>query len=202
MKYQLGVGLLLFATFGAPPALADLVDYTIAFSGAGILPTAGSFTYDSNTATFSSFEVTWDLISFDLTAAANSPVTSPTFFVTGCLTGLTGGVASFTLLSGECALATDSTYWFGETASDHSAQFGFVDSVPLALTEVATVSLLGPATNSGASGDWIISKVAAPTLPILPSPVPESGSLMLLVTVFAVMGLLAPSRFKQNRKRI
>ena len=69
--------ILLLALFGAPAASADVItDYTIHFTGTGTLPSSGSFTYDETNPHFSSFLVTWDSLSFDLTSIANSPATN------------------------------------------------------------------------------------------------------------------------------
>jgi hypothetical protein len=46
--------------------------YDITFTGTGILPTAGSFTYDSTNPAFSDF-MTWDVFPIWLTGSANDP---------------------------------------------------------------------------------------------------------------------------------
>ena len=118
MKQRLGVGVLLCAAFTAPAAMADpadLTNYTISFTGIGILPTAANFTYDPDTPTFTSFAVTWDSISFDETAGANSPEIFP-LFPPACVAALSGGAASFALISGACN-GSSTNFWFGDTKS-------------------------------------------------------------------------------------
>jgi hypothetical protein len=186
MKKLSGIGLLLIAAFGGPARadLADITNYTIAFSGSGTLPTAASFTYDPDTAIFSSFLVTWDSVSFDLTVAANSlPILGPP---PTCFAGLTGGAASFVLITKSCPLPwfelPSQIFWFGDTEVDHSAEFAFSypDPPPSLLpdTELGAVSLSGPAAHEVGSGGWT-TEVVAP----VPAAVPEPGSLMLLATL-------------------
>jgi hypothetical protein len=115
LRHQLRISVLLIAAFGAPVAMADLADsttYKINFTGSGTLPTSGSFTYDPDTFTFSSFLVTWSDVTFDLTAGANAPMleTTGTGQLPPCLLGIRssnnppflGGGSSFALLSGSC----------------------------------------------------------------------------------------------------
>lgn len=65
------------AMFFAPDASAGPVAYTIDFTTTfGLAPASGSFVYDSTLSLgsqFSSFLVTWDGFTFDLTQAANDP---------------------------------------------------------------------------------------------------------------------------------
>ena len=73
--YQFVISALLVVTWGAPAATADPSDqttYTIIFNGTGLLPTAGSFTYDPDTQVFTNFMVKWNGTDFDLTSSANS----------------------------------------------------------------------------------------------------------------------------------
>ena len=200
-RHQLGIRLLVLALFAAPVALADPLDsasYTIAFTGSGVLPTAASFTYDPDTATFSSFLVTWDSLSFDLTADANTlsfigPAPS-------CFTGLTGGAASFVLITQSCSAPPSQIFWFGDTEIDHSARFAFSSpNLPPAFlpsTELSAVSLSGPAAHDIGSGAWITTEVAS----TVPSAVPEPGSLLLLATMCALAGTLALFPATRNKR--
>ena len=71
------------ATIFAPAAIAGPIQYTITFTAtSGPAPTAGSFSYDSSQqlgSPFSSFLVTWDSITFDVTASANAPLFAAIF---------------------------------------------------------------------------------------------------------------------------
>jgi hypothetical protein len=86
-------------------ASAAPITYTISFlddDGAPSInpPTTGSFTYDSATATFTSFHVTWYSFVYDLTSEANAPTGSHS---DPCFAGASGAVASFALLTtGAC----------------------------------------------------------------------------------------------------
>jgi hypothetical protein len=98
---------------GAVPAVAAPVYYSIAFTltSSSPLPTSGSFYYDSSTSTFTSFDVTWDGDSFDLTASANATV----FYVTTdpCYSGATNGAQDIFLLLTACSSDANPTYYTG-----------------------------------------------------------------------------------------
>jgi hypothetical protein len=98
---QLWTTVLLIATCGTPAAIADTsITYDINFTGTGLLPTAGSFTYDSTVPSFSDFTVTWAGVVLNFTAAANAPTLTPPDPT--CLGAATGAAATFDLLSGDC----------------------------------------------------------------------------------------------------
>lgn len=101
MSHHFGLSLVLIAAaLGAKAAKADPIDlttYTINFTGTGLLPTAGSFTYDPDTPNFTSFSVTYDGLIFDLTSSANAPNLQGS--LPGCLTGKAGAEATFALLT-------------------------------------------------------------------------------------------------------
>lgn len=93
--------LLLFAAMDAPKAHADVVtDYAITFTppGFGTTPAPALVTYDNTTNLFTSFTLDWDGTSFDLTASANTPTTSP-YGVPPCINGNTGPAATIDLLT-------------------------------------------------------------------------------------------------------
>lgn len=97
MKHTLtGVSILLL--FGVLPTTAGTISYAINFTLASgsPLPVSGSFGYDSSIPTFSSFLVTWDGGTFDLTASANSPFISGT---PACIGSATGPAATFLLMT-------------------------------------------------------------------------------------------------------
>ncbi len=76
MKFSLSLfmGLVVAAT----SATAAPVTYTINFTGNGLLPTFGQFTYNDMAApgaAFSDFFVVWNGLTFGLTASANAPAT-------------------------------------------------------------------------------------------------------------------------------
>jgi hypothetical protein len=97
--------------FGALPALATPVYYTINFTSGSPLPTSGSFFYDSATSTFASFDVMWDGDTFDLTAGANAqPFSSPT---DPCFSGSTTGAQEVFLLMTACSSDANPLYSSG-----------------------------------------------------------------------------------------
>jgi hypothetical protein len=97
------IALVLVAAIGAPNAHADsFTNYTINFtlSSGSPLPTTGSIVYDTTTNQFTSFNVVWDTITFNLTSSANSPTLSNIFVPpTACL-GTTSAQNFLLLLSG------------------------------------------------------------------------------------------------------
>jgi hypothetical protein len=179
------LGLVGFAALCTPPAKADLMDataYVIHFtanSPGDLLPTAGSFTYDPDTHVFSSFFVTWDGVTLDITARANSPTV---FTPPGCVGLLTGGAASFAFLSGACDSppAGEVTLWNG-AASRAGGPAGFnyltgdqacVNNDPANCKVFMSFGQAGGAADNRATGQgtWSIE------------PVPEPSSILLMLT--------------------
>jgi hypothetical protein len=90
---------------GVIPAYAD--DYSMAFTeitGSGQNAT-GTFTYSGGT--FSNFDVSWDGLAFDLTAAANAATG-----VGGCPGG--AGFSTFNYLEGSAGCTSIAQGWFAE----------------------------------------------------------------------------------------
>jgi hypothetical protein len=147
----------LIAALGVPVAMADTKDavtYTINFTGTPPFPTAGSFTYDPDTQTFSSFVITWGGRNFDLTSSANNPS------LTGSPCGpLKGGGATFALLNKTCAL--DTTLWYGHTTPD--VMFGFVTSDPAGVNVARVFASSGTPTAPYyvAGGNWTVLPLSA-----------------------------------------
>ncbi len=169
--------LLIAVACGVPPAMADVVDqvtYTINFTGSGILPTSGSFTYDPDTTTFTSFLVTWNGTTFDLTSGANAPVLGTPD--PPCLGGATGAAASFDLLTGACPPVPGFfTLWEGQRrASFGDSFFGFATISSSNANDQILVSDIisdNPAFNLGGSGEWSVTPAGTAT--------PEPSSLLL-----------------------
>ena len=97
MPKSLLIFTLLCVASAAPLARADSVaNYTITFTtSTGTPPASGSFTYDSTAPQFSNFFVSWDGITFNLTASANHPFTN----ASGCSGESSTAAYSFELLS-------------------------------------------------------------------------------------------------------
>jgi hypothetical protein len=108
------IPLLLF--IGTHSVLASPVPYTMDFnlSSGSILPTSGSFTYDSSTSTFTSFDVEWDGDTFDLTSAANTSPYLPAYINQPCiLSGSSTGPQEVFNLMTNCPAA----YWVANDSS-------------------------------------------------------------------------------------
>jgi Viral BACON domain len=124
----LSSSLILVAALGAQLAAADtIITGTINFtpqascpSCTTLLPTAGSFTYDQTTSTFVDFTVTYDGATFDFVHDVNGKDSANNPTISGsvpCLSGATGGAATFALLtacSGSASqqLAGDAAIWY------------------------------------------------------------------------------------------
>jgi hypothetical protein len=185
--------LILIAAISIPVAKADvIITDTINFPAspnATIYPTSGAFTYDQTASLFTSFSVTWDGFIFDLTSSANDPsVTSTT---PSCLSGLTGGAASYALLTGACSpnpYGIGITAWEGIVFTGRPYYFNFAsdDEPPTILSDIdfvisATTSIIDttPIQNAGSYGPWTVTKTSVTT------PEPGAGAL----TVFGFLGL-------------
>ncbi len=132
--------MLLTVAFGALVAMADPIDITtntvdvttttIDLSGSGLLPTAGTFTYDAGTHIFSSVSNTWDSFNFDLATSAAVPLESTS--EPSCTGSSAGGTTSLALVTGPCATPSTglNTVWSGNIPNgvlaietDSSTQF-------------------------------------------------------------------------------
>jgi hypothetical protein len=190
MTRNVGI-IVLLALFGAPGASADIfTDYTINFTGTGTLPTAGSFTYDLTNPHFSSFLITWEGITFDLTSSANAPASSPT--LPGCIDGAADAEASFDLLSGDCQGTPANPAWGGiALSSGGEFRFSAIESAPPFQRLEVFSTVVGNFAADGASGPWTISAAVAP--------VPEPTSAILMATVLAI-AFMARKRFRQRAR--
>lgn len=172
------VGLLLSLPF----CEASVLQYTLNLgpgNPGGGTPT-GSFTYNTVTKSFETFDVTFLGLSFDLTSSANAPsVTSPP---PTCLGGLTGAEGFYTGLTQGCA----NSGWRYEFVSSTATSF-FAINIRLgtgsAFAGTGTPSAqLSSFSNAGGS-------VGAPTL--VTATVPEPA---LVLPVALVLGLLVARR--------
>ncbi|HTW67953.1 MAG TPA: PEP-CTERM sorting domain-containing protein [Bryobacteraceae bacterium] len=197
--------ILFIATCGATAALADTITtYDINFTGTGggPPPSAGSFTYDSTTQTFSDFTVTWENLLFTLTGSANNPDILGTV---PCLNGATGAAASFALLSSACSSpsAPFETSW-GLTVNPTTLIpiFEFLSAngpSPSDAIIVQSTSLTGnPSLANGnpTPGTWTITEVSQT------STVPEPNSALLLATLFCAGVFLARKRRTSSSIRL
>jgi hypothetical protein len=171
----------LMMSFIATSAIGSPITYNIAFTAVGILPTAGSFTYDSAAplnSRFTNFTVTWDSRLFNLTSVAN---TGESFVGTDC--GTTPSSQSvFSFLSGINVCVNPShTYW---SADGNVGSFGFADQENSGFGPPAAgiVASAAPDVSAGVAGGTFSIAPAATA--------PEPSTWLLLSCGFLVVGRL------------
>ncbi len=182
----------------APAALADVITtYDINFTtSSGDAPSAGSFTYDSTTPSFSDFTVTWEGLLFTLTGSANDPGILGTV---PCLGGQTGAAASFALLSGACNPPDPDFQTAWQVPPDPTTltpDFQFV-STNLVSASVGIVDLSAsqfPPGSELSSGGWTITEVSS-------NAVPEPNSALFLATLVCACAFLMRKRIVKGRSR-
>jgi hypothetical protein len=199
MRTFVGICFLALVALGVPAAGAN-IDYEINFSGSGLLPTSGSFAYDSTTSMFSDFTVVWDGFTFDLTSPANLANGGDAGFP-ACIDGLTGGAGTFAMLSGNCDGAPNEVTNFDAAHySNHNVvSFMTYNSVLVQVDgggEVQQLSIYADAPISRPNeqrsfeGGWTISQV------------PEPSSLILLFVGLAPIALAVRRRGASQSRRV
>jgi hypothetical protein len=193
MRNVLGLLLLALSLFGPLSADAAPMDYTINFAlgnaSNGIVPTSGSFTFDSANNLFSNFVVEWEGLTFDLTSEANTPSIQGN--VSSCLGSATGGDASFLLLSGACG--SFSTRWEAALGVVGDASFAFIGNEPGTggFFQIRDTLILNPTRNALAYGSWDITQGEAD--------VPEPATLSLSLSALAALALVQWRRRAASR---
>jgi hypothetical protein len=173
-RFGLWTTILLATACCAPAALADAITtYNINFTTSlGDSPSAGSFTYDSTTQSFSDFTVTWEGLLFTLTGAANDPST----LGPPCSGGQTGAAASFALLDGTCSPNTE---WFvGPQPTTLTPEFTFAsESGSIAIFNFNPSDF--PPGSGESSGGWTITAVPEPESAVLLATLLCAGAFLL-----------------------
>jgi len=179
---------------GAPIAQADSTSYTITFSGSGVLPTSGSFTYDSTSPAFSNFLVLWDGTTIDLTSGANDPAVLGPVLPASCAFPIPTPLAAsaFALMDGACPGGN----WAGFADLEGSNGFAFFGPSPCPivgtdLTDCVQFAAVGagpPSTDTG-GGSYAIAASVVPT------PEPATVVLMLL----GLLGIWLASAMQTRR---
>jgi hypothetical protein len=105
-------------------ARADvLTTYDINFTGVRtLLPTSGSFTYDSTIPQFTNFIVDWGGDAFDMTSTANNPSVQGS--IPPCVGANTGAAATFAILS-----TCSDSFWFAMGGMGDVLQFDFENNL-------------------------------------------------------------------------
>jgi hypothetical protein len=166
----------------AMPLAAQVNHHTINFNGTGLVPTTGSFDYNTTTEVFSNFEVFWPQIlgtppcqpltgvgcPFDLTSAANNPEGG------GCGTTPTAALA-FALLEHTLTGCGTGTYeWNAVSIREGGQTLDFTfgpTSTDFALRIHGTAFCSTCGESTGNSGDFSISGATV---------IPEPSTLGLL----------------------
>lgn len=169
---------LLVATLSAPSARAAAITYDITFStSSGPSPVGAEFTYDSSTQTFSYFTAWWRGYTFDLSGSANSPVIGG-----NPCGGLAGGAATFSLLSGGCAL--DTVDWSGHVSPSPEFLFATFDTTNTNYIRIFAFSSPVTPPYDVAGGTWTITVDPdgpdGPDTEPDPTASPEPGTMVML----------------------
>lgn len=182
-KRALSMFLIVFclAAILSPQAHADTFTINFTTASGSPAPTSGSFDYDA-THGFSNFIVKWDGFTFDLTSSSNSP---ETFGVT-CPVDPSTSLTGFEVMSHSLPPCLNGAYSWNAIYFNSSTQFGFgyIDNPTFDGAGFGD-SLPEPfAAFTSATGDWTITDVTPVTS------TPEPGSISLLLTVMAAVGLV------------
>lgn len=167
----------------AAPAHADTITtFTISFptTVGAPSPVSGSFTFDSTIPQFSNFLVSWDGVTFDLTAAANAPLTPPLGSPsTGCTGESSTPAYGFVLMSQTAAGCNGATVyaWRGDKntgATTAEFRFGLLTAAPTglitgfdAIHACGPAGCLAPGPEDNAHGTWLITPVPEPASALL-----------------------------------
>ncbi len=158
---------LLLMSFGSLIAFGAPITYRINFTvTSGIAPASGSFTYDAAVPTFTGFTVTYQGIIFDLTNAANSPITD-----TSCPPAC--AAASFLFLSTHPGGSSSGNDGWGAISDASNDIFAFHRSIPPVVGSVLFSQIMTPGTGP------LVAPASTGSFSIEPVPEPTSGAMVL-----------------------
>ncbi len=156
-------------------ASAGQISDTITFKGSGILPSAGSFTYDTTSQSFTAFTVTWDSAIFNLTASANAPS------LNGTECGSSTAATTFTFLTtGNVCGAGATGKWLGLPPEGGGPSFEF-DDFSADQSSFLSVSAL-PSQGHIPNPDF-----GTGTFTVQSAAIPEPSSILLAMAGIAVL---------------
>ena len=167
-------------------AWADTItEYTINFTTtSGVAPTSGSFTYDSTVQSFANFLVSWGGITFDLTAAADSPI----LFGTGCTGEAATPAYGFAIMSQDVTGCPVTSYAWGGGLTPTGDTLFFQVITNLSIDEIYTH--IGGPLPEGPLGTWTIT----------PTPVPEPSGFVLLSVGLGMIGVLRQAKNRRQKR--
>jgi len=169
---------------------AGAINYTINFVGESDLLPTGSFTYDAAAPLFTNFIVSWDGLTFDLTASANAPndvgAGGP-----ACLGGLAGPAAGFAWMNPGCQ--TFPVGWAGDATPVGNNVIGAFDFLESDSNRQITAPHVDGTNaiddDTGRQGTFTISAASST------SPTPEPATFGVIL---GGLGLLVLRRIRQN----
>ena len=174
----------------AIPAYAD--DYSVAFTdtlgavtnSTGGQNATGTFTYSGGT--FSNFDVSWNGLAFDFTAAANAATD-----VGGCTGG--AGFSTFNYLEGSAACTSTAQGWFAEALVD-PGEFSLAPELNGLFVAPSAGSVLRGLASQGTFVVMDTTIVSAPEI----DPASIAGGLALLAGGLAVLRGRRPRRLMHS----
>jgi hypothetical protein len=156
-----------FAVIVVPIAHADVYsNYTLSFTGTGTLPsTPVDITYDQNTKELTSFNVTYDGISFDFASFINSLPNEDRFAVPGCEGATTAETFLISSTSPGCLAVYTPSWYASGIPFDVSDVVCFPITAALGDGPCASENTVAPAAYTSGRGFYDIALVSPTTVP-------------------------------------
>ncbi len=172
-----------FAAFAAVAHADQVATYSIDFSGGDLQPTYGSFTLDETTDKFTSFDVVWDGLTFNM---LDSPLSYSSTESFGTCPSLSASViASYCLGEGTCTTPANVSWsgiWLNESFNGFNFVLGNVENgsftVGFGFTALPTsgTPLITPENTNGTASASLVTPE-----PSYLAPMVLFGSLLIVV---------------------